>query len=1103
MSRQTRNSRKTSEPEEYENLNDTIIEMTPTNVDTPLDASTPSAASVLNPGAERSSEPQTTNINSYVSGVQLQGLIQNTFRKNPGAKVRERWITNPNYSLVPGRNPLQPKVPLTPASFSGRRSPPRSDIETEDAESIDLDISNTPYGAGANHHLTGNSVQRNILTGNPTTNDIDDFIVYLREEIENYGSDCMSNVGWIDKFEEQSAELFSQLSNLSEICMNGQYLDQLEQSYLLTSELENHTKRVRSFADAEKEKQGSPFLLRKIILQPISTGNLVGNIPDRRKSSSTDLLSTEEDPNRTLNSRSSFPQLIRNLSLKVKKLEMGTAKISETDKNLRTLIASKASNEDLSNLCMRIINIEEKMRQVQETQTLNKLNEIAEKVETNSRSCIQNQVLAKGFCVENSRLRRSVAELTAKIKNLETENATLSAYQLSLQNWFDLQDPLEEDMQYYQAPEIGAFIGLVDNHPPSKPVDSVGIMAQPSEMRGSSYVDVNQTVTGIYRIPTPSVTTLLNTQGVASFSTTTVMSNHNHGTLHHGRTDESHNNPNAPPTTCNANEMGISLLPQNDQNAFQNVVRQPTVQKSSDLVSFDKPTGRGVNSNSRGEENFSPNSSVDTSKDGESRLGKRLKRAGKNLQLMLKPPVDDSLTKAAVQSIHTSLLPAVDAERKEVSHLIEKYESGKSGPPDYDLLDEMEDIVQEAKIWSRGMREKHRELECCKKPLDKKFYEDLKRFSENSEVNIFEFLKKFEAYTEEQGSAKERATLLFEHYLHENVQMELHEMKENYTEMRKWLIERFGDVKVITDNILKKLAKEMIPDDAISSVAVTNYYRKLNSVLIKIKELNKTVNMPAEELNAHIYSSEFMSKLLGFVPQKAKFAFRQGLMSENEDYRRVRGAKSFSILAATIFKRFELNDSSTKDDTAASVSKIPRNSKPEKIFSPRNKKTVHSADVSYQGTSEDETDQDSAHFQKRSPSHKGKQYKTQDSSKNSKNLKHPCCLKNHSHEIGECQEFFEKSPTSRKQLTQRQNCFTCLGSFEDCKGGCRNKVPIDLLCLECKEWADHNGKSGLNVLICKNSEHTKPDDETLTGILQKYLVNFNPINWQGSIKLAV
>ena len=115
-------------------------------------------------------------------------------------------------------------------------------------------------------------------------------------------------------------------------------------------------------------------------------------------------------------------------------------------------------------------------------------------------------------------------------------------------------------------------------------------------------------------------------------------------------------------------------------------------------MSFNKPTERG-NSNKREEESLSPDSSSDTSKDGEFKLGKRLKLAGKNLKIMLKPPVDDILTKATTKSIHTSLLPAVDAERKEVSHLIERYESGKFEPyDDYDLLDEIEDIVQEARF---------------------------------------------------------------------------------------------------------------------------------------------------------------------------------------------------------------------------------------------------------------------------------------------------------------------------------------------------------------------------------------------------------------------
>ena len=144
-----------------------------------------------------------------------------------------------------------------------------------------------------------------------------------------------------------------------------------------------------------------------------------------------------------------------------------------------------------------------------------------------------------------------------------------------------LQDPLLEDMQYYQVPEIGALIDLVDNPHPSEPEDSEGIMAHPPEMREASFVDVNQPFTGIYRIPMPSVTILLNTQGVASFSTIIVMSNHNHGTLYQGTSCKSHNNLRAAPSTCDAIEMGNqphnSLIPQNGQNAFQNVVRQPTV----------------------------------------------------------------------------------------------------------------------------------------------------------------------------------------------------------------------------------------------------------------------------------------------------------------------------------------------------------------------------------------------------------------------------------------------------------------------------------------------------------------------------------------------
>ena len=136
-----------------------------------------------------------------------------------------------------------------------------------------------------------------------------------------------------------------------------------------------------------------------------------------------------------------------------------------------------------------------------------------------------------------------------------------------------------------------------------------------------------------------------------------------------------------------------------------------------------------------------------------------------------------------------------------------------------------------------------------------------------------EFLKKFESYTEEKGTPKERATLLYEQYLQEEVQMELVERRDNYELMKIWLIRRFGDVRVITDSILKPLVRDDICWDKSNPANLTTYFRKLNSAVKKIQELKKTVDMPLAELESHIYSVDFISKLLSFVPDKTKFDF--------------------------------------------------------------------------------------------------------------------------------------------------------------------------------------------------------------------------------------
>ena len=222
---------------------------------------------------------------------------------------------------------------------------------------------------------------------------------------------------------------------------------------------------------------------------------------------------------------------------------------------------------------------------------------------------------------------------------------------------------------------------------------------------------------------------------------------------------------------------------------------------------------------------------------------------------MLDPKVNDpSLTKVLVESIHKDLLRSVSDETKELRRALERYES--SIYPNSPLIEEVDDAIS----------------------ADTKLYEGLGKFGDDSDMNIFEFLGKFEAYTSEQGSAKERATLLYEQYLQRDVQLELVDQAHDYKLMRAWLLSRFGEIKIITDNILKIVARKELPEDFASNKTLTAYYRKLNSAIKKVQELSKTVDMPIEELNAHIYSAEFIAKLIRYVPRLAVNAFMDKLV---------------------------------------------------------------------------------------------------------------------------------------------------------------------------------------------------------------------------------
>ena len=77
------------------------------------------------------------------------------------------------------------------------------------------------------------------------------------------------------------------------------------------------------------------------------------------------------------------------------------------------------------------------------------------------------------------------------------------------------------------------------------------------------------------------------------------------------------------------------------------------------------------------------------------------------------------------------------------------------------------------------------------------------------------------------------------------------------------------------------------------------------------------------------------------------------------------------------------------------------------------------------------------------------------------NLKFPCPLSGHSHEISICVEFFSFNPTERwNKMDKGKLCYTCLSPKDVCvskKCEFAEKVPETLKCQGCAPWARFKG----------------------------------------------
>ena len=489
----------------------------------------------------------------------------------------------------------------------------------------------------------------------------------------------------------------------------------------------------------------------------------------------------------------------------------------------------------------------------------------------------------------------------------------------------------------------------------------------------------------------------------------------------------------------------------------------------------------------------------------------RLRLAGQSLLTLLTPEMTSSLSKNKVASLHKSTLNVIISERRELEKLMDKYERFPADQIQTSALYRAGEILSDARDWCTTLISKYDELDCANKPVDSKLFEGLGVFTEDSETSIYEFLKKFDTFMEDMGSKTDRASLLYEQHLDENIKLLTVHLRGDLDKLKAWLLKRFGEPRNMCENILKPISKGNPPPDTYVTSGLLHHYRSLNAAMKRIDELQHLPGIPLGKLKSHIEGTDFLTSIMDLLPNQASKDFFALLYEKDVDLINIQGPTALQILTSVITRHSKMIEGRAQSCGVSSGSKskqIPKQDKEQ----PRRSRAAHATTNINDDDSDDAANPKAHHYEKppnRQRDNRGQTQtkpsspqKTQKSRKDTSNksqnqnqnsLIFPCCLSGHNHELGECKTFFGSKCRKRMFLAENKCCFTCLKPFSKCRTKCQNDVPDVLLCKECEPESIKRNKTPLNVLLCPNLNHKKDLDELkVQTALKKYLPGFDP-----------
>ena len=446
-----------------------------------------------------------------------------------------------------------------------------------------------------------------------------------------------------------------------------------------------------------------------------------------------------------------------------------------------------------------------------------------------------------------------------------------------------------------------------------------------------------------------------------------------------------------------------------------------------------------------------------------------------------------------------------DVKVKEITSLIKdcreatrKYATCVGAIPG--LIDRAQTQCERAYEWTRQVLERFRgnQLHLSGNMLAKDV--TFKQFDPNGPISVYEFLGQFEEWAKGYISDECKAHLLFTKYLPKSLTEAYDELKQcklSYHRIKTWLIDNFGMVSAVANTHLKAIRALKVPKSSDDSITQSRYLRLIHRHLITLFDLEVRQGVRVPGLREYISGNMFLMQVGEILPGKIQKEWTLSLAEKNLIMQRVEGIIYYNKILELLKKNYQALEFQSQLPSTDSASKLKTTDTPAK---PKTKTHVTVTAKSSADEDSDDSDPPAPRTKKKTKKKSmaaSAPPKSPDGKQTPKNQpafsRWTCLIKGHEgHSLAKCKEFFEASPKKRRELCNRQGCWTCLSRLPGCKADQCSRlkdIPTLLLCQDCTVKSSRPSRH-LNILMCGIAEHTKPDEKAIGKALEKWIPKF-------------